>query len=133
MREQHVAAFRLTAQHGEQHGLGRVVERRREADGARTEVAPRPFERVEAGASTEEIDALRLDARLSTSNALLTGTRVTQTAFTACTTLALRNGNMIQRCFRDSQAGNAHILTGEASYIEVGRILVGIEGATQFF
>ena len=93
----------------------------------------RLFERVEAGASTEEIDALRLDARLSTSNALLTGTRVTQTAFTACTTLALRNGNMIQRCFRDSQAGNAHILTGEASYIEVGRILVGIEGATQFF
>ena len=57
----------------------------------------------------------------------------TSTAFTACTTLALRNGNMIQRCFRDSQAGNAHILTGEASYIEVGRILVGIEGATQYF
>jgi alkylation response protein AidB-like acyl-CoA dehydrogenase len=93
----------------------------------------RLYERVGAGAGQEEVDALRLDARLSTSNALLIGTRVTQTAFTACTTLALRDGNMIQRCFRDSQAGNAHILTGEASYIEVGRILVGIEGATQYF
>jgi len=58
---------------------------------------------------------------------LLTGTKVTQTAFTACTTLALRDGNMIQRCFRDSQAGNAHILPGEASFIEAGRVLVGID------
>lgn len=87
----------------------------------------RLFERVEAGASAEEIDELHLDARLSTSNALLIGTRVTQTAFTACTTLALRDGNMIQRCFRDSQAGNAHILTGETSFIEAGRVLVGID------
>jgi alkylation response protein AidB-like acyl-CoA dehydrogenase len=85
------------------------------------------FERVEAGANREEIEALHLDARLSTSNAVLTGTRVTQTAFTACTTLALRDGNMIQRCFRDSQAGNAHILTGETSFIEAGRMLVGLD------
>ena len=85
------------------------------------------FERVEAGAPAEEIGALHLDARLSTSNALLIGTRVTQTAFTACTTLALRDGNMIQRCFRDSQAGNAHILTGETSFIEAGRVLAGID------
>lgn len=93
----------------------------------------RLFERVEAGARADEIDQLRVDARLSTSHALLVGTRVTQTAFTGCATLAVRDGNMIQRCFRDSQTGNAHILTGEASLVEVGRILAGVEGATQNF
>lgn len=93
----------------------------------------RLFEAVEASAPADEIEALQLDARLSTSHMLRTGTHVTQTAFTACTTFAVRDGSVIQRCFRDSQTGNAHILTGEQSYIEIGRALAGIEGAKVAF
>lgn len=72
---------------------------------------------------------LQMDGRLSASHALTTGTRVSQRAFTSCTTTALRNGNRLQRCYRDMQAGMAHFLTGEQSIIDAGRTLAGAQGA----
>lgn len=72
---------------------------------------------------------LKLEARLSASNAIGVATQVAQQAFTRSATTGLRNGSKIQRCFRDTQAGNAHFITGELSYIAAGRYLAGIPDA----
>jgi indole-3-acetate monooxygenase len=79
------------------------------------------YDRTWAGMSTADLD---LDTRLCCSNILSVGTRIAQTAFTSSATSGLRNGSRLQRCFRDMQAGNAHFLTGEQSYIDAGRQLV---------
>lgn len=75
-------------------------------------------------------DALKLDGRLCASNIISTGAQIGQAAFTSSATTGLRNGGRIQRCFRDLNAGNAHFLTGEQSYIDIGRYLAGMPGAT---
>jgi indole-3-acetate monooxygenase len=75
---------------------------------------------VEQGQSSEE---LALDTRLAASNMIAVGTQVSQKAFTSSATAGLRNGSRLQRCFRDMQAGNAHFLTGEQSFIDCGRLL----------
>jgi hypothetical protein len=55
--------------------------------------------------------------------------RVADAAFAACTTRAVRNGNALQRCFRDIHAGSAHVLNSEQALIDAGAVLVGTEGA----
>jgi alkylation response protein AidB-like acyl-CoA dehydrogenase len=72
-------------------------------------------------------DDLKLDVRLCASNVISSGAQITQQAFTSSATTALRNGSKIQRCFRDLQAGNAHVMTGEQSFIGAGRYLAGID------
>jgi indole-3-acetate monooxygenase len=81
----------------------------------------RLYDCTKAGDSSAELD---LDTRLSCSNMLSVGSRIAQTAFTSSATTGLRNGSLLQRCYRDMQAGNAHIMTGEQSYIDAGRQLV---------
>ena len=76
------------------------------------------------GHITEE---LKLDVRLCASNVISAGAQIGQLAFTSSATTALRNGSKIQRCFRDLQAGNAHVMTGEQSFIGAGRYLAGID------
>jgi alkylation response protein AidB-like acyl-CoA dehydrogenase len=78
------------------------------------------YDRTLAGHSTEQAD---LNVRLCCSNMLSVGTRIAQAAFTSSATSGLRNGSRLQRCFRDMQAGNAHFMTGEQSYIDAGRWL----------
>ena len=56
-----------------------------------------------------------------------------QAAYTASTTHGLRNGSVIQRYFRDINAGNAHFLTAEQSVIDAGKVLAGVEGAVVIF
>lgn len=86
----------------------------------------RLFDAAEADAIT---DAMRIDGRLSASNALDVAVGIAQTAYTAATTHALRKGNPIERCFRDINAGNAHYLTAEQSLIDAGKVLAGVDGA----
>lgn len=71
---------------------------------------------------------LQIDARLAASNTITVAAEVTQVAFTSCATTGLRNGSVIQRCFRDAQAGNAHSITGEQNYISIGKFLAGMRG-----
>jgi alkylation response protein AidB-like acyl-CoA dehydrogenase len=78
-------------------------------------------------------EALRLDGRLCASHATFVASRVTQTAFGACTTTALRNGSILQRCFRDMQAAVCHFMTGEQSILELGAVLAGAPGAMLTF
>jgi alkylation response protein AidB-like acyl-CoA dehydrogenase len=77
--------------------------------------------------------AMRLDGRLAASHAFLVAMRVAQVAFTSCTTHAVRNGNALQRAFRDIHAGNAHFLTSEQSLIDAGKVLAGAEKAMLVF
>jgi alkylation response protein AidB-like acyl-CoA dehydrogenase len=90
----------------------------------------RLFDAAEAGAITDD---MRIDGRLSASNALDVAVSIAQTAYTAATTHALRKGNPIERCFRDINAGNAHYLTAEQSLIDAGKVLAGVEGAVLVF
>lgn len=76
---------------------------------------------------------LQLDAKISASHAYGASMRIANAAYAAATTTALRKGCAIQRFFRDITAGNAHVLTGEMSWIEVGRVLGGVEGASVYF
>ena len=89
------------------------------------------FAAASMGAAISE--DMKLDGRLSASHALSTAARIAHTAFAAATTTALRNGHALQRCFRDLQAGNAHFLTSEQSFIDVGKVLGGVEGASVIF
>lgn len=75
-------------------------------------------------------DELRVNGRLAASNAISIGAQVSQTALAASTTSGLRNGSRLQRCYRDLQAANAHFLTGEQSFIDAGRFLAGVPGAS---
>jgi len=85
-----------------------------------------------AAAERAEIPArLTIDSRLCASNMLATGTRIAQAAFTSSATTGLRNGSLLQRCFRDMQAGNAHFLTGEQSFVDAGRELYALRAAKQ--
>jgi alkylation response protein AidB-like acyl-CoA dehydrogenase len=86
-----------------------------------------------ASAGTPITEEMKLDGRLSTSHALAVALRIAQTAFTSSTTHGLRNGNTIQRVFRDINAGNAHFLTAEQSVIDAGKVLAGGEGAVIIF
>jgi alkylation response protein AidB-like acyl-CoA dehydrogenase len=95
----------------------------------------RTFTRLfDAAAAGEPITIdMQLDGRLSTSHALAVALRIAQAAYTASTTHGLRNGSVIQRYFRDINAGNAHFLTAEQSVIDAGKVLAGVEGAVVIF
>jgi len=90
----------------------------------------RLFDAAEADAVT---DIMRIDGRLSASNAFDVAVAIAQTAYTSATTHALRKGNPIERCFRDINAGNAHFLTGEQSLIDAGKVLAAVKGAALAF
>lgn len=89
----------------------------------------RLFEAAQSGTIEED---LKIDGRLCASNALAVGNKVAQTAHTSATTHALRSG-ALQRCFRDLQAGSAHFLTGELSWIDAGKALAGLPGTRIIF
>jgi alkylation response protein AidB-like acyl-CoA dehydrogenase len=78
-------------------------------------------------------ESLRLDGRLCASFATLASTRACQAAFMSCTTSALRNGSILQRCFRDAHATVSHILTGEQSLLDEGAVLAKAPGAFLVF
>jgi alkylation response protein AidB-like acyl-CoA dehydrogenase len=80
----------------------------------------RLFEAAEAGAVPDD---LRLDGRLCANHALTVAVRAAQAAYASATTGALRNASTLQRVFRDIQAGNAHVLTGEGSVLDAGKTI----------
>lgn len=90
----------------------------------------RTFSDLYDAACTDRVTAeLRLEGQLATSHAFTVAKRVADAAFAACTTRAVRNGNAIQRCFRDIHAGSAHVLNSEQALIDAGAVLAGTEGA----
>ena len=83
----------------------------------------------DAAASDSITEEMKLDGRLCASYAVSAAVRVAQAAYASCTTHALRNGNPIQRGFRDIHAASAHILTGENSFIDAGKAIADGAGS----
>ena len=81
------------------------------------------YEAAEVGEVSLE---LRARARLAASYATTIGVQVTQTAYRLATTDGLRNGGVLQRCFRDMHAGGQHLMIGEQTYIDSGSVLLGV-------
>ena len=88
------------------------------------------YDAAVAGTVTKE---MQLEAKISASHAYSAAMRIANAAYAASATTGLRDGSALQRFFRDITGGNAHVLTGEMSWIEAGRVLGGVEGATLFF
>lgn len=109
-----------------QRNLGVAQARFRAAEAYVRRSFAQLFEGAEQGRITDD---MKLDAKLCTSNIILLGAQIAQQAFTASATTGLRNGNRIQRGFRDLQAANAHFLTNEQSFIDAGSYLAGMPGA----
>ena len=90
----------------------------------------RTFSDLYDAATADRVTAeMRLEGQLATSHAFTVAKRVAQTAFAACTTRGVRDGNAIQRCFRDIHAGSAHVLNSDQALIDAGTVLAGVEGA----
>jgi alkylation response protein AidB-like acyl-CoA dehydrogenase len=88
------------------------------------------FTRIFEAAATNSItEEMKLDGRLSTSHAMRVALGIARTGYLGCSTHALRNGNIIQRVFRDIHAGGAHSLTHENSMIDLGNVIAGGKGA----
>jgi alkylation response protein AidB-like acyl-CoA dehydrogenase len=90
----------------------------------------RTFSRLFDAALADTVTAeMRLEGQLCTSHAFTVASRVADTAFASCTTRGVRNGNAIQRCYRDIHAGSAHVLNSQQSLIDSGKVLAGVPGA----
>jgi alkylation response protein AidB-like acyl-CoA dehydrogenase len=96
------------------------------ADAYMKQTYTRLFDAVPTDSATEE---MKLDGRLSASHAHRVALRVANTAFVGCSTYAMRNGNALQRVFRDICAGSTHSLTHENSMIDLGSVIARGEGA----
>jgi alkylation response protein AidB-like acyl-CoA dehydrogenase len=83
----------------------------------------RAYEAAEVGEVSLE---LRARARLAASHATTVGVQVTHTAYLLATTDGLRNGGVLQRCFRDMHAGSQHMMIGEQTYIDAGSVVLGV-------
>ncbi len=88
------------------------------------------FDAAVAGTVTR---ALQLEAKVSASHAYAAAMRIANAAYAAAATTGLRDGSALQRFFRDITGGNAHVLTGEMSWIECGRVLGDVDGADIYF
>jgi alkylation response protein AidB-like acyl-CoA dehydrogenase len=76
-----------------------------------------------AGAVTTET---RTMARLAATYAAETALDVAGAAFRFSGSIGLRNGSVIQRCYRDLTAGEQHVFTDFNSYRDAGRLLLGV-------
>jgi alkylation response protein AidB-like acyl-CoA dehydrogenase len=88
---------------------------------------------IDAAATKTITNEMKADGRLSASHAHRVALRIAQTAYVGCSTYALRNGNAIQRVFRDIHAGAAHSLTHENSMADVGKIIASGMDASVYF
>jgi alkylation response protein AidB-like acyl-CoA dehydrogenase len=75
-----------------------------------------------AGCISPEV---RANGRLATSHATATAVDVAAEAFRFAGSTGLRNGSVIQRCFRDLNAGETHVFTDHNTFRDAGALLLG--------
>ncbi len=82
---------------------------------------------LEAAAEADAITtATRTMARLAATYTAETAVEVAGDAFRFSGSGGLRNGSVIQRCYRDLSAGQQHVFTDFNSYRDAGRLLLGV-------
>jgi len=104
---------------------------RAELRGARAfvhEAYNRLFEATAEGGPRDA--AMEADCRLSSTHAAFTAARVTEWVYLNSGSAGLRNGGVLQRCYRDAHAASQHLFTGPQVYVEAGRIYLNTPGLT---
>ncbi|WP_433377964.1 acyl-CoA dehydrogenase family protein [Streptosporangium sp. CA-115845] len=81
----------------------------------------------DGGRRTPEMQA---DCRVAATHAVYMAAEVTRDVYLASGSEGLRNGHIIQRCFRDAHAASQHLFTAEHTYVDAGRIYLGTPGLT---
>lgn len=77
-------------------------------------------------ARTDEITLEhRAHCRMATTLVNDTAARATSFAYRQAGSDGLRNGSVIQRCFRDMHAGTQHLFVDEKTFIDAARVLLG--------
>ena len=74
--------------------------------------------------------AMEADCRLSSTHAAFTAARVAEWVYLNSGSAGLRNGSVLQRCYRDAHAASQHLFTGPQVYVEAGRIYLNTPGMT---
>ena len=88
----------------------------------------RLFEATRDGRSTNA--TMKADCRLATTHAVMTAAEVARAVYINSGSEGLRNGSVIQRCFRDAFAASQHLFTADQVYVEAGRIYLKTPGLT---
>ncbi|CAA0088328.1 Flavin-dependent monooxygenase, oxygenase subunit HsaA [Halioglobus japonicus] len=79
---------------------------------------------VEAGADVSP--QMRCDMRLAATYATEACREIVQWAHLAAGTTSIREGNRLERAFRDMYTGTQHAFISENTYIEAGKVLLGL-------
>ena len=70
--------------------------------------------------------AMRCDMRLAATYATEACREIVQWAHLAAGTTSIREGNRLERAFRDMYTGTQHAFISENTYIEAGKLLLGL-------
>lgn len=85
------------------------------------------IEALEAAAVADAVTPqVRAMARLATTHTAEAALDVAAAAFRFSGSVGLRNGSVLQRCYRDLSAGEQHVFTDFNTYRDAGRLLLGV-------
>jgi indole-3-acetate monooxygenase len=85
------------------------------------------IEAFEAAAVADAVTPqVRAMARLATTHTAEAALEVAAAAFRFSGSIGLRNGSVLQRCYRDLTAGEQHVFTDFNTYRDAGRLLLGV-------
>jgi alkylation response protein AidB-like acyl-CoA dehydrogenase len=76
-------------------------------------------------------EEMRANCRMATTHAVFTAAEAAKGAYIASGQEGLRNGSVLQRCFRDLFAATQHMYTAEHIYVSAGRIYLNTPGMTE--
>lgn len=83
------------------------------------------FGSIHRAAASDEITLeQRADIRMATTHATESAATVVGFAYRAAGSDALRNGSVLQRCFRDVNAGTQHLFVDEKTMVDAARVLL---------
>jgi len=81
---------------------------------------------VEVAAGAEVTPQMRCDMRLAATYATEASREIVQWAHLAAGTTAIREGNRLERAFRDMYTGTQHAFISENIYTEAGKLMLGL-------
>ena len=85
------------------------------------------IEALEAAAVADAVTPqARAMARLATTHTAEAALEVAAAAYRFSGSIGLRNGSVLQRCYRDLSAGEQHVFTDFNTYRDAGRLLLGV-------
>lgn len=86
------------------------------------------FERLEreVTAGAELTPTMRADTRIAATYATEACREVVQWAHLAAGTAAIREGNRLERAFRDMYTGTQHAFIGERTYVDAAQLMLGL-------